>query len=585
MAKVRLQLADAYQKNGDVAAALAQLNGVTTANSDPLQAGAARWKTAELQFSQGQTDEAVQTLKDFLLKFPQHPHKAKGYKKLAEIFAAKGDFALAAQFLERMVNLFDYADEAAGATAQISDYYTRGNNDKKALEFVEQIIHRYKSVDDPVVRAYLSTVPPEMYFYAGKAYFQQRKFPDARQNLLKYLRASRDGDFQGQALLLLGEMAQMDGDNESALLQLALVKKADNPAVFYQAIAISADILFNEEKYAEALKKYDMLIAENPENAQRIAFEGQKLRCLVHLGQTAGFNRALKAFRGKYAKQPGANDFLAAAEYEQAKVAFSKKSFDSSIKHCKNILSRYKKSQYADDAQYLIGRNYATLNQGEKALNELDKFLKNYPKSDLAANVYLTIADIHFRNEETEQGVAAVRQAVAVANNPKTEQAARASIISTYKSLGLWDGALQNAREYVRKFPNARDIVDQRITIGVALTRLNRFAEAVDYLKKLKFDVTSEEEPEIQFYIGEAYFNGGQYQEAINEFMKIPLLSQKTKLQWEASALYYAGQSYEKLGRASEAMRMYQEIIDRPGIQVELKRQARKLIDNLKSFN
>ena len=162
---------------------------------------------------------------------------------------------------------------------------------------------------------------------------------------------------------------------------------------------------------------------------------------------------------------------------------------------------------------------------------------------------------------------------------------ALASLISTYKSLQLWDGALQNAREYVQKFPNADDVVDQKITIGIALNRLNRFSEAVDYLKDLKFSVNSDQEPEIQFYIGEAYFNGGQYEQAINEFVKIPLLSQKTKLQWEASALYFAGQSYEKLGRTNEAVRMYQEIIDRPGIQLELKRQARKLIDNIKSVN
>ncbi len=585
MATVRLQLADAYQISGDNVAAMAQLAGVTIANSDPLQAGTARWKTAELQFAQGQTDAAIQTLKGFLLEFPQHPYQAKGYEKLAGLFAEQQDYSLAAQFLERMVNLFDYADEAIGASIKISDYYTRSNNDKKALDFVAQTIQRYNTVDDPVVQNFLAAAPPEMYFYAGKAYFQQNKFADARQNLLKYLRAVREDDAQGQALLLLGEMAQKDGDNESALLQLELIKKAEDPAVFYQANAIAADILFNEENYTEALKKYNMLIAENTESDQKIAFEGQKLRCLVQLGQVSAFKSQVNAFKKNYANQPGVDNYLAAAIYEQAKVAFSKKSFDSSINFCKKILSRYKKSSYADDAQYMIGRNYATLNQGKKALEEFHKFLKNYPKSDLAANVYLTIADIHFRNEETEQGVAAVRQAVAVASNPETEQAARSSIISTYKSLGLWDGALQNAREYVGKFPNAKDIIDQRITIGVALTRLNRFAEAVDYLKKLKFDVTSEDEPEIQFYIGEAYFNGGQYQQAVNEFMKIPLLSQKTKLQWEASALYYAGQSYEKLGRTTEAMRMYQEIIDRPGIQVELKRQARKLIDNLKSFN
>ncbi|MCK5454296.1 MAG: tetratricopeptide repeat protein, partial [Calditrichia bacterium] len=59
-------------------------------------------------------------------------------------------------------------------------------------------------------------------------------------------------------------------------------------------------------------------------------------------------------------------------------------------------------------------------------------------------------------------------------------------------------------------------------------------------------------------------------------------LSKQTKLQWEASALYYSAQAYEKMGRKSDAIRMYQEIVDRPGILVELKKEAQKRIDRLK---
>ena len=86
---------------------------------------------------------------------------------------------------------------------------------------------------------------------------------------------------------------------------------------------------------------------------------------------------------------------------------------------------------------------------------------------------------------------------------------------------------------------------------------------------------------EIQFYIGDAYFQTGQYENAIAEYVKIPLLSRKTKLQWEASALYYSGQAYEKLGRIDDAKRMYAEIVKRPGIDVVLKKEAQKRIKEI----
>ena len=77
------------------------------------------------------------------------------------------------------------------------------------------------------------------------------------------------------------------------------------------------------------------------------------------------------------------------------------------------------------------------------------------------------------------------------------------------------------------------------------------------------------------------YFQTGQYENAIAEFVKIPLLSRKTELQWEASALYYSGQAYEKLGRIGEAKRMYSEIVKRPGIDVVLKKEAQKRIKEI----
>jgi len=83
------------------------------------------------------------------------------------------------------------------------------------------------------------------------------------------------------------------------------------------------------------------------------------------------------------------------------------------------------------------------------------------------------------------------------------------------------------------------------------------------------------------FYIGDAYFQTGQYESAIAEYVKIPLLSRKTKLQWEASALYYSGQAYEKLGRIDDAKRMYAEIVKRPGIDLVLKKEAQKRIKEI----
>jgi tetratricopeptide (TPR) repeat protein len=155
------------------------------------------------------------------------------------------------------------------------------------------------------------------------------------------------------------------------------------------------------------------------------------------------------------------------------------------------------------------------------------------------------------------------------------------NLIKVYSLTGFWDAAQAMARTYLQKFPEAPDRLDKKIIIARAYINLNQFQKAVDYLKSIKVEATAEREPEIQFYIGEALLKAGRYEDAIAEFVKIPLLSKKTKLQWEASALYYSGQCYEKLGRIDDAIRMYKEIIKRPGIDLVLKRDAEKRIKQI----
>ncbi|MBP1649617.1 MAG: Tetratricopeptide repeat-containing protein, partial [Bacteroidetes bacterium] len=54
------------------------------------------------------------------------------------------------------------------------------------------------------------------------------------------------------------------------------------------------------------------------------------------------------------------------------------------------------------------------------------------------------------------------------------------------------------------------------------------------------------------------------------------------KIDWTANSLYMSGQSYEKMGRFDQAVTMYQQIVDRSGIDETFKAAARKEIERVK---
>lgn len=578
----KFRLARLFLEKGDTLSAKLHLKDILASRANNRAVGTAYWRLAEIYELQSDTAAALQTLKDFLLNVRQHPAHAKAYWKLALLTAGNGDYETAAKFLEKIVELYDYSQLSEKARILIPEYYIRARNFPRALAYMEPILKTMHHADLVVAQFYPGGIP-EYYFYAGKAYYQQHDYAKARIAFFNYLNSSDSRRFRNETFYLLGIMAAEENDPELALMNFELVSQEDS--VYFKATEKAADILFKLKRFPDAQKKFELLEASAGNPQKKMTYAARKIHALINQNQYKQASSQINQFKKTFGKSEHARDFLASFEFEFGKVSYETKNFNTAIKYFRSVLKSYKSSSYTDDATYYLGLCYTTLNKFKEAEKTFSDFLKSYPNSKLLGNVYISLGNLYFRSDQPDLALESFKKAVQYAEDPAAQMAAMTNLIRMYQNLGLWDGALKVARDYVAKYPDAADIIDKKILIGISLIQLNRFTEAVDFLRKLKYEASSEQEPEIQFYIGEAYFNGGQYEDAIREFVKIPLLSRQTKLQWEASALYYSGQAYEKMGRISDAIRMYQEIVERPGILVELKREARKRIDQLQNNN
>ena len=581
--RARLELAGLLVQSGDTTAALMQLDSVITAGNK-LLAGNAALQAAEWLHQQGKNELAEEYLKSFLLDIENHPGRSRAYKMLADISEERGDYLTSAGFWKQLVNEYDYSDEAAEGRWNIPRIYLLAEKYQDAIQYLNQTFHA-PVYGDLFLEKTEQKIPPVYYFYLGKAYYFSNKTIPARRNLLAYLYYGKEPLLKEEALLYLGIIAREEGNVGTAIINLKQIVANQKSPFFVQASSKLADIYFEQGDFQNAKNLYATLssLVENPE--EKMQFAAREIICTIHQGQLKTYQSKLKTFKTTFKKQPQLKNYLALFEFETGKYYFKQKKYEPAVKKFKTVAKKYRDSDYADDAQYYLGLTYTTTNRVEEAQEVLSKFIEKNPNSPLLGNVYITLGTLYYRGEKPELAVEAFRKAVEKAQDRETRRVALSNLISIYRELGLWDGVLTQARKYVQEYPNAEDVMDKKILIGTTLTQLNRFNEAIEYLRKLKYEATSEQEPEIQFYIGEAYFNAGQYENAIREFVKIPLLSKQTKLQWEASALYYSGQAYEKMGRVNDAIRMYQEIVNRPGILPDLKREARKRINQLKKSN
>ncbi|MCK5077014.1 MAG: tetratricopeptide repeat protein, partial [Calditrichia bacterium] len=393
--------------------------------------------------------------------------------------------------------------------------------------------------------------------------------------------SSMDDTRQDAIYKILGELMLSQNNNEDAIWYLSRYSDDSDETEYTGVKNKLIELYENKKQYAEVKKVAVSLLKKFADNKDAMKWEFYKSKAKMHLDSGKSFSQIVTSFKKRFQKTDGYKIYLGRLYIDYVYIAKEMKNFKFAANAIKSA-SKLKVNEQKPHILYLRGYLATVQNKDKDALKYLSEFTGKYTNSEYLTNVYITLGHLFYRSEKKADALEAYNKAVNAAKNPNDLELALNNLIVLNKELGFWDGVLKSCRQYLNSFPDHFTKVEKQIWIGLSYSRLNRFDESTSYLKKIKPFAGSEREPEIQFYIGEAYFNAGRYQEAISEFLKIPLLSKKTELQWEASALYFAGQAYERLGKNTEAIHMYNEIVKRPGILWELKKEAQKKIARLK---
>jgi len=509
-----------------------------------------------------------------------HPYvneAAQALNQLAASYEAAQQFAEANQLYRKLISFYYYSDLADEARLKIGEIYY------KSGDFENSIKENLRQSQSP--------------FIGDLVLSREFLRPDISQNVLLLARSYKAKDLSRQALYyykLFLNIAPSDPNREQAILDCGEIYAKNNqksmaldyfkaitntnPDLYLRSRMYMANLQFENNEYNKAAQTYNELLKLSKGIPEEKNVYGRYIIALLRDGNLNESKQHIEIYRNKFPK-----DEIYPAQFvlELGNLYRSQKQFDKALKSYEEVKKKYKTSEYNDDADYFSAITLITLNKNEEAFKILSNFSTNYPKSDRLPEALNTFGNLYFRAEKYDAAISMFKNAIKLTNDRVLEANIMSNLIKTYTLTSFWDAAQGMAREYVEKFPDAEDKIDKKIVIAQAYINLNQFQNAIEYLRKIKLESDSEREPEIQYYIGEALLKSGQYEDAIAEFVKIPLMSKKTKLQWEASALYYSGQSYEKLGRIPDAIRMYEEIVKRPGIDAILKKEAQKRIEQI----
>ncbi len=518
-------------------------------------------------------DSALFALNTAVTRFARGRHAAESRWLLAGMMMDQHKPNEGVDLHRRIIADHFYTDFASRAAVALGDALLEAGE-------VGDAVAQFQSVWDLQQSSPFQTPSDDMLLFKLATAFNRKGDKQKAAELYRtYLQHDRKSVTAGDAYFALGVIARDRKEPEAATTYF---KQAAATNAGGKSTREIADLFYQTEQYADAAKQYALLAKTAESTSDREFCLLRIIICKLRQHDWKSAQPLIADFSKTYKNSESS---LAEVEYEKGLYYYRQQDYVNAKKTLENVADDYHKTRFAAWAEFFLGKILEAGNKTQGAIKKYESILKNFPTSDVIARVYLSLGNINFNAEKYQDAVTLYQKIV---ESPETAGDilvyAMENLVDAYEAMRLYDAALKVTRDFIERFPSDSSVMDKLISIGVLHTRLGYYDQAIVHFQNLLNEAGSDLEPEIHYDIGEAYYSKGDYQQAILEFLKVPyLVTKQGGLEWTATSLYMAGQSYEKMSKFDQAISMYQQIIDRPGIDGTFKAAAKKEIDRVRS--
>ncbi|MCX6133663.1 MAG: tetratricopeptide repeat protein [Ignavibacteriales bacterium] len=570
-------IAETYRKKKDPEDAAKSY--ALTLKERPLKdiEGSAMFRLGEMLMTLGQPDSAAVVLREYLRRFPNNEFTPRAAWSLARFEGGRGNASHALELYKQLDQQFPYVTYAGQlGKARAEAYYT-------AFDYAQAYGQFQSLVRDASHGASLtSRLPLDVLFNMAMTCVRLGKRADAKHFFAEYLACEDSSERAGQSYYQLATLAK---EENSVTLAAQYLQKAsgyalNGPTGMNQASFEAAELYFKNEEYANAIARYTEIADKGTNDSLRQYVQSRIVVGYFRLNNAKEADARAAAFNKAFPRQ---GRYAAEFNYERGNYFLRKDEYVSAKKFFDSVVQEYAGSSSVPSALYGNARVAELSEKTAEAIKLYEAILPKYGSDPVAPRVRLALGNLYYSQEQWDP---AARQYKAVLDSegraPDLVQYAMNNLILAYKQLSLYDAALELTRKYIDRFPDDTELMDKRVDIGVLYQKLGYYDQAVLHLQSLLDNADANLEAEVRYYIGEAYYYKGDYQQGILEFLKVPyLVTKKTKVDWVATSYYMAGQSYEKMSKFDQAITMYRQILTRSGIDATFKTGAQREINRV----
>jgi len=470
--------------------------------------------------------------------------------KLGELKLLRRKFTEAMENYRMLWRSFPYSVEGEKALTRIGDiFFLRGSIDSARTYY----------------GAFLSAYPESPFrddvrWRIISCYGREGDRKAEKKEIESFLAAFPKSSLRIKAYLKLGVIYRLEHrlDEATALYRSALSERPALDEKFLLEKAL-AGVRFAAGDYSEAAELYRRLMASS-KGTEREFYWKQLIVCRLREGKLKPARAEMKRFRKARPKKRNLMNELAAeeayAQYRSGNAARARKLLESLLKEDLD-------PGVAARVHFLLAMTHYRAGEFPEAKSEFTQAVE-LGLADSTALAYSKIGSSNYMLEDYEGAVRNYTEALKVSEEPDFRATTLFNLAVSYSAMDNWEEAARTYRRLLLEYPQSKEASEALVNLGYSYQKRGRFPDAIDVYEKARELSDSEDAARAQFWIGECHAAMGRLEDAALEFLKVSYLYPEEHM-WAVTGQHRAAEMYERMGKISEAVRIYRSIVEKEG--------------------
>lgn len=472
------------------------------------------------------------------------------------------EYEEAARRFSKLLNDFPDSDLALQVRHKLGKSYFRGNNYPETIKVYQEFLEKYPEYQGEEIE--------EVYYLLGQAYFRSGKYAEAEEIFKNILSLFPGFELTSEVKYYNGLSLFKQNKYEEAIVQLKdLISEAEiEDRKKEEAQYLLARCWLNLQEYSKAI--------DNLESLKRFEVEGSLLeKVSFDLGlaysRQGDKEKAILEFQEFIEKYPQ-SELIKSAHFELGKDLYDLKKYklallelmktstdealylrgkaskeledqEGEITAFEELRERYPRSNFSEEAYFVLGNNYYNQKRYKEAIEEFDKILQFFPQSFLLSESNYWMGWSYFKLTNYKKASEYFNKVEEDKENINLGQRAKFMVAESWYNIKDYQKAREAYKKFIEMYPEGDFSVNAQYAIAWTYLENKEYETSVEEFKKLiNIYPDSKFTEEARFRVGKNYFLSGNKDMAKTELEKF--INLYTGSSFRAEAMYLLSQIY-----------------------------------------